>query len=72
MTLKILPKHTLDINGYYYMKRGKTMPSYCKTCRQQQVHRCIGSKQDGNAILYKFECVVCKERLNGNNTEKLI
>ncbi|MFW6173129.1 MAG: hypothetical protein ACOC5T_05235 [Elusimicrobiota bacterium] len=64
MTYKIMPKQSLDINGYYDIKRGKTIVSYCKICRQQRVHRCVGSKKDGQEILYRFQCTACKERLN--------
>jgi len=64
---KIIPKHTLDINGYTYMKIGKTIVSYCNICKNQQVHNCVGSKIYGKEVLYRFECSMCKEKLKGDN-----
>jgi len=65
LTHKIIPNYTLKINGFYDMTPGKTLPSYCRACRRQQLHRCTGEKQKGNETLYRFECTTCKEKLEG-------
>jgi len=62
---KVIPQYTLKINGWNNIYVGKTIVSYCKTCQQQTVHVCTGIKIDGNETLYKFDCLVCKTKLEG-------
>jgi hypothetical protein len=61
---KIIPYFVLKNNGYHTINIGSKIPSYCDSCKQQSIHRCIGSKLDGNETLYRFECTACKEKLD--------
>jgi len=62
---KVLSRSFLAGFGWNSIARGKTIVSYCDTCSAQRVHTCTGLMEKDGDIQYRFECLHCRDRLDG-------
>lgn len=61
---KFLTKTYLSEYGWFDIAPGKTVVSYCETCKQQNQHTCTGAKkQDDGTIILRLQCNHCAMRL---------
>jgi len=60
---KFLTASFLSKLGWGNIGPGKSVVSYCETCKAQRMHTCTGQKQENNDMLLRLECDRCREKL---------